>query len=140
MRVDKMTMANSVEARVPFLDHELVQFALALPPDLKVRGNSGKYLLKRAVSGLLPPEIVNRPKQGFSAPVSEWFQGELGHKAQREIRKSSLAERGLLDYDALDRLWAAHRAGRGNWAFQLWNVYNASAWHDHWLAGRAPAA
>jgi asparagine synthase (glutamine-hydrolysing) len=137
MRVDKMTMANSVEARVPFLDHELVEFALALPPELKVRGGSGKYLLKRAVSGLLPAEIVNRPKQGFSAPVNEWFQGELGRRAQREIRESSLAERGLLDYDALDRLWDAHRAGRGNWAFQLWNIYNVSAWHDHWVAGRA---
>jgi asparagine synthase (glutamine-hydrolysing) len=137
MRVDKMTMANSVEARVPFLDHELVQFALALPPEMKVRGGSGKYLLRKAVSGLLPPEIVNRPKQGFSAPVSEWFQGDLGRRAQREIRDSSLAERGLLDYEAIDDLWAAHRAGRGDWAFQLWNVYNVSVWHDLWVAGRA---
>jgi asparagine synthase (glutamine-hydrolysing) len=137
MRVDKMTMANSVEARVPFLDHELVQFAVALPPEMKVRGRSGKYLLKRTVAGLLPDEIVNRPKQGFSAPVSEWFRGELGRRAQQEIRGSSLAERGLLDYEAIDDLWRAHRAGRGDWAFQLWNVYNVSAWHDLWVAGRA---
>src|SRR5205807_3661624 len=67
MRVDKMTMASSVEARVPFLDHELVRFALALPPELKVRGRNGKYLLKKAVRGLLPDEVVDRPKQGFSA-------------------------------------------------------------------------
>jgi asparagine synthase (glutamine-hydrolysing) len=139
MRVDKMTMANSVEARVPFLDHELVQFALALPPEMKVRGGSGKYLLKKAVSGLLPAEIVNRPKQGFSAPVSEWFRGDLGARAHRQIRESSLAERGLLDYEALDGLWAAHRSGKADWAFQLWNVYNVSVWHDLWIAGRAPA-
>ena len=79
---------------------------------------------------------MNRPKQGFSAPVSEWFREELGERARREIRNSSLAERGLLDYDAIDELWRAHRAGRGDWAFQLWNIYNVSAWHDYWIAGR----
>jgi len=139
MRVDKMTMGNSVEARVPFLDSELVEFAIALPPEMKVRDGQGKYLLKKAVSGLLPAEIVNRPKQGFSAPVSEWFREELGERARKEIRNSSLAERGLLDYDAIDDLWRAHRAGRGEWAFQLWNIYNVSAWHDYWIAGRVPA-
>ena len=139
MRVDKMTMRNSVEARVPFLDADLVEFAIALPPEMKVRNGEGKYLLKRAVSGLLPPEIVARPKQGFSAPVSEWFREGLGERARREIRNSSLAKRGLLDYDAIDDLWRAHRSGRGDWAFQLWNIYNVSAWHDYWIAGRVPA-
>ena len=116
----------------------LVEFALALPPEMKVRGGSGKYLLKKAVAGVLPAEIVNRPKQGFSAPVSEWFREDLGERARREIRESSLAECGLLDYEAIDGLWRAHRAGRGDWAFQLWNIYNVSAWHDHWVAGRIP--
>jgi asparagine synthase (glutamine-hydrolysing) len=139
MRVDKMTMANSVEARVPFLDQDVVEFAMALPPRLRATRTSGKVLLKRAVSRLLPRDIVERPKQGFVAPVEEWFRGELGEKAQREIRRSSLAERGLLDYDAIDRLWARHRAGRGNWALQLWSIYNVSVWHDLWVAGRTPA-
>lgn len=139
MRVDKMTMANSVEARVPFLDRRLVEFALALPPELKVRNGEGKYLLKRAVAPLLPTEIVQRPKQGFSAPVSEWFRGGLGERASRAIRESSLAERGLLDYEQVDRLWDAHRSGRGDWAFQLWNLYNVSVWHDLWVARRTPA-
>jgi len=137
MRVDKMTMATSVEARVPFLDHEVVEFAMALPPEMKVRNGTGKYLLKKAVSELLPHDIVYRRKQGFGAPVAEWFKGALGHRAQREIRESSLAERGLLDYDELDRMWDAHRAGPVNWAFHLWNIYNVSVWHDYWVAGRA---
>jgi asparagine synthase (glutamine-hydrolysing) len=136
MRVDKMTMATSVEARVPFLDHELVEFALALPMDMKVRGGVGKWLLKQTVDGLLPSNIVNRKKQGFGAPVAEWFRGDLGVRAQREIRNSSLAERGLLDYARIDELWDAHRSGRMDWSFQLWNLYNVSAWHDHWVAGR----
>ena len=133
MRVDKMTMATSVEARVPFLDHELVEFVLALPPELKVRGNTGKYILKRAVSDLLPRGIVDRPKQGFGAPVAEWFRGDLGVRAQQWIRESSLAERGLLDYQEVDRLWESHRGG-ANWAMQLWNLLNVSLWHDHWVA------
>jgi asparagine synthase (glutamine-hydrolysing) len=139
MRVDKMTMATSVEARVPFLDHELVEFAMALPPKMKVRDGTGKYLLKKAVDGLLPHHIVYRKKQGFGAPVAEWFKGDLGRRAQREIRESSLAERGLLDYDHIDSLWDAHRAGPVNWGFHLWNLYNVSAWHDYWIAGRALA-
>jgi asparagine synthase (glutamine-hydrolysing) len=135
MRVDKMTMATSVEARVPFLDHELVQFAISLPERYKVRDGVGKHLLKTAVDGLVDPDLVWRRKQGFGAPVSEWFRADLGEKAQREIRGSALAERGLIDYDHVDELWAAHRAGQ-EWSFQLWNLYNVSAWYDHWVAGR----
>jgi asparagine synthase (glutamine-hydrolysing) len=134
MRVDKMTMATSVEARVPFLDHELVQFAISLPERYKVRDGVGKHLLKTAVDGLVDPDLVWRRKQGFGAPVSEWFRADLGEKAQREIRGSALAERGLIDYDHVDELWAAHRAGQ-EWSFQLWNLYNVSAWYDHWVAG-----
>jgi asparagine synthase (glutamine-hydrolysing) len=137
MRVDKMTMATSLEARVPFLDHELVEFAMALPPDMKIRDGVGKYLLKKAVAAsLLPKHIVYRPKQGFAAPVAEWFKGELGYTAQRRIRNSALAQRELLDYNEVDRMWNAHRRGPVNWAFHLWNLYNVSAWYDYWIAGR----
>jgi asparagine synthase (glutamine-hydrolysing) len=137
MRVDKMTMATSVEARVPFLDHELVEFAIALPPEMKVRRGMGKYLLKKAVSrSLLPEHIVYRKKQGFGAPVAEWFQGELGERAQQQINGSALRERELLDYAQVDRMWKAHRRGPVNWAFHLWTLYNVSAWYDYWVAGR----
>ena len=139
MRVDKMTMATSVEARVPFLDHELVEFAMALPRSAKVQGSVGKALLKRAVRPIVGADVVDRPKQGFGAPVSEWFRGPLGDRAQELIKRSSLAERGLLDYDVIDELWTAHRGG-ANWGMHLWNVLNASAWHDQWIAQRESAA
>jgi asparagine synthase (glutamine-hydrolysing) len=136
MRVDKMTMATSVEARVPFLDHEVVEFAMALPPEMKVRRGLGKYLLKKAVGGpILPSHIAYRRKQGFGAPVAEWFRGELGRRAQQQINASALRDRGLLDYDEINRIWEAHRHGPVNWAFQLWNIYNVSAWYDYWVAG-----
>jgi asparagine synthase (glutamine-hydrolysing) len=137
MRVDKMTMATSVEARVPFLDHELVEFAIALPPEMKVRNGVGKYLLKRAVSrSLLPGHIVYRKKQGFGAPVAEWFRSDLGFRAQDAIERSALRELGLLDYAEIARMWDGHRRGPVNWAFHLWNLYNVSAWYDYWVAGR----
>jgi asparagine synthase (glutamine-hydrolysing) len=124
---------------VPFLDHDLVEFAIALPPRMKVRDGVGKYILKRAAERWLPHDVIYRPKQGFGAPVAEWFRGELGVRAQREIRESSLAERGLLDLDYLDQLWEAHRRGPANWGLHLWTIYNVSAWHDYWVAGRVLA-
>lgn len=136
MRVDKMTMASSVEARVPFLDHDLVEFAFALPDRAKVREGEGKWLLKKAVEGLLPNDLIYRTKQGFGAPVAEWFQGDFGRRSQAQIRDSSLAELGLIDLDYVDRLWESHRSGHGQWSFQLWNLLNVAAWHDLWVAGR----
>jgi asparagine synthase (glutamine-hydrolysing) len=139
MRLDKITMASSVEGREPFLDHHVVEFALALPPAMKYRRGVGKYVLKRAMTGVLPDAVLSRPKQGFGTPMEEWLRGEFGLEAQDVIRRSSLAERGLLNYDRIDAMFAAHRAGRGDWHKHLWNLYSVSAWHDRWIAGRPPA-
>jgi asparagine synthase (glutamine-hydrolysing) len=137
MRFDRLTMANSVEGREPFLDHELVEFAMALPPEMKHRNGSGKYILREAVRDFLPSEILARKKQGFGTPMREWLRGEFGREAQRQVRESSLADRNLLDQSRIDRLFEAHRAGRGDWSPHLWNLYSVSAWHDRWIAGHA---
>lgn len=139
MQLDRMTMANSVEGREPFLDHALVEFALALPPHMKVRGSQRKHALKRVAAPLLPHATVHRRKQGFGTPMAEWLAGPFGERVQRAVRESSLAERGLLDLDRIDLLFAAHRSGRGDWSKHLWNVHTLSAWHDRWIAGRALA-
>ena len=137
MRVDKMTMATSVEARVPFLDHELVEFALALPPEMKVRDGVGKYLLKKAVAGsILPSTSSTGPSRGSGLRSPSGSEEELGRRAQAQINSSALRERDLLDYEEIDRMWEAHRRGPVNWAFHLWNIYNVSAWYDYWVAGR----
>jgi asparagine synthase (glutamine-hydrolysing) len=140
MRVDKMTMAASVEARVPFLDHKLVEFAMALPPEMKVRGSDGKHVLRRAVGHLLPPGTSHRPKQGFSAPVSEWFRGPVGEQARAAMATSSLRDAGILNWNEVERLWSAHRARHGDWGVQLWTLYTAAVWYDAWIAGRSPTA
>jgi asparagine synthase (glutamine-hydrolysing) len=142
MRLDKIAMASSVEGREPFLDHEVVEFALALPPRLKYRDGVGKWAVREAMRDALPANVVDRPKQGFGTPMEEWLRGDFGRVAHEAVRGSSLAERGVLDYAQVDRLFAAHRAGRGDWSKHLWTLYSASAWHDRWVAGRqveAPA-
>ena len=78
MRLDKVTMANSVEGREPFLDHRLVELAIALPPHLKHRDGVGKWILRQAMRGILPDEIIDRPKQGFGTPMEEWLRGPFG--------------------------------------------------------------
>jgi len=138
MRLDKIAMANSVEGREPFLDQHVVEFAFALPPAMKHRDGVGKYVLRRAMAGLLPDDVLTRPKQGFGTPMEEWLRGPFGIQVQHSIRRSSLADRGLLDYQRIDELFAAHRAGRGDWHKHLWNLYNVSAWHDRWIARRPP--
>jgi asparagine synthase (glutamine-hydrolysing) len=137
MRVDKITMASSVEARVPYLDHALVELTLRLPTDLKIRGGRTKYLLKKAMTGILPDEIIHRPKQGFAAPVSEWLRGELYGPALAAVMQSRLREENLLDYDHVQRLFEAHRASSRDHSWHLWTLYNVSRWFDHWIAREA---
>ena len=139
MRVDKLTMANSVEARVPFLDHQLVELAMSIPREEKIRDGVGKHVLKRAVSDLLPPEIVWRPKQGFGAPVSQWFRGPLGARLEERLGASALNELGYVDRDAVSEVLDIHRRGRADRSFQLWNILNLAEWVDHWIAGSEPA-
>jgi asparagine synthase (glutamine-hydrolysing) len=136
MRMDRVTMACSVEGRDPFLDHRLVEFVLALPGRLKYRQGVGKVVLKNAVRHLLPPEVTTRKKQGFGTPAKEWLRGPFGLEAQRAVRASSLTERHLLDYSVVDRLFAEHQAGSADWSYHLWNLYNISRWYDYWIAGR----
>lgn len=136
MRLDRLTMANSIEGREPFLDHRLVEFALALPPRMKFRDGVGKWILRTAMRGILPDEIIDRPKQGFGTPMEEWLRGSFGAQAQAVVRGSTLRERGLLNYEEIDRMFEAHRSGRGDWSKHLWNLYAVSVWHDNWIAGR----
>jgi len=136
MRLDRIAMASSVEGREPFLDHHLVEFAMALPPHMKHRRREGgKYILRRAVRDLLPEAVLNRPKQGFGTPMDSWLRGPFGDRAREVVRSSGLVREGLIDGDRADALFRSHLAG-GDWSYHLWNVYNAAAWYDHWIAGR----
>ena len=133
MRVDKITMATSVEARVPFLDHHLIEYVLGIPREMKVVGSSGKHILKQALESILPHDLLYSRKRGFGAPVREWFRQELGPWFDSHLMNSTLKRRGLLDYDFIDQMLDQHRRGARDWGFQLWGLLNLSLWYERWI-------
>jgi asparagine synthase (glutamine-hydrolysing) len=133
MRVDKITMATSVEARVPFLDHHLVEFALGLPRALKVEGTSGKHILKRSLEEILPRDLLYERKRGFGAPVREWFREGLGGWFDEHLMNGTMRKRDLLDYSFVSRMLQEHRAKTRDWGFHLWALLNLSLWYERWI-------
>ena len=137
MRVDKMTMATSVEARVPFLDHKLVEFAMGIPRQLKYRDGQTKHILKRALEGIVPDRIIKSEKRGFGVPLDEWMLDRLGSFVEQSLFDSSLSRRELFDYGYIRQLLDAHRTRRANNSFFLWSLLNLSLWYDNWIEGHA---
>jgi asparagine synthase (glutamine-hydrolysing) len=136
MRVDKLTMATSIEARVPFLDHRLVELAMSIPQNLKYHDGTTKYILKRALRGVVPDYVIERKKKGFGTPINAWLLDRLGRFFEHSLFNSALRKRGLFDYGYIERILREHRAGRANYAFFLWCLLNLSLWYDQWIEGR----
>ena len=134
MRVDKITMATSVEARVPFLDHHLIEYAMGLPRSLKVKGATGKHILKRALESVLPKDVLYQPKRGFGAPTREWFRGPEGDSLIQQLLNSSIRKRNFFDYGFIQRLADEHRCEQHDWSANLWCLLNLSVWYDRWIA------
>ncbi|PYS24288.1 MAG: asparagine synthase (glutamine-hydrolyzing) [Acidobacteria bacterium] len=133
MRVDKITMATSVEARVPFLDHHLIEYAMNLPRELKVKGNTGKHILKRALESILPADVLYKPKRGFGAPVREWFRGAEGDELVALLLNSTMRRRNFFDYEFIARMADEHRREVRDWSANLWALLNLSVWYDRWI-------
>jgi asparagine synthase (glutamine-hydrolysing) len=133
MRVDKITMANSIEARVPFLDHKLVEFAMTIPRHMKYRNGETKWILKQALRNVIPERVLQRKKQGFGVPINHWMVNQLGDFVEASLLNSSLRRRQLFDYDFIQGLLNQHRAGKANYSFYLWSLLNLSLWHDQWI-------
>ena len=135
MRVDKIGMSTSLEARVPFLDHKLVEFSMDIPMEYKIKNGEPKYLLKKAVEGLIPHKIIYRKKMGFGAPMSEWLKGDFGEYVSHAILKSGLMKRGFFNIDYIERLIKAHRNGQRDCSLYIWTLFNLTAWYDYWVDG-----
>lgn len=133
-KVDRMSMAHSLEARVPLLDHRVVEFAAALPPEWKIRNGERKWIFKRLARRLLPHEVLDRPKQGFSLPVGEWFRGPLSGLLDDLLRPGAAAL-PYLHAPTVKRLVEEHRSGRREHAYTLWRL----AMLERWLSDRADA-
>jgi asparagine synthase (glutamine-hydrolysing) len=127
-RLDRSSMAHSLEARVPFLTHSFVDWALTVPADLKLRGGTGKYLLRRAIEPLLPKRALSRTKLGFQMPLADWFVGGFNDFARDAWRSSGAADAGFLDSREVDKLFDEHRAGLANHGRLLYAIAMFSCW------------
>ncbi len=133
VKVDIATMAVSLEARSPFLDHHVMEFAASLPERLKLRGLTTKYLLKRVLKKLLPAENLNRRKMGFGVPIGHWFRGEMKEFVRARLLSEKFAGRGLFKAGAVARLVAEHTEGRRDHSAQLWTLLMLELWFERFI-------
>lgn len=128
LRGDKLTMANSLEARVPLLDHKLVEFAAALPASMKLRGSQRKYLLKQVARRILPAEIIDRKKQGFPIPIERWLRKEAKPLMQDLLSTETLTRRGMFEPKVVERLQREHSTGYADHSTELWGLMSLEMW------------
>lgn len=134
VKVDRMTMAHGLEARVPFLDHELVEFAATLPPHYKLRNGVGKYILRQVMANKLPAVTLNRKKEGFNIPVAKWLRGELSELLHDTLTPQNLNAVGVWKVDAIQKMLGDHRQKKQDYGYQLWGLLTFMIWWEQFAA------
>ena len=137
MKQDQMSMAASIESRVPFLDHKLAEFTARLPQKMKLRGRETKWILKRAMKNILPPEIIERPKMGFPVPLGNWLRGPFRQVVDEYVLSERARRRGLFREDAVRRLVVGHMRGDDH-SSRLFRLINLEIWHRIFIDGERP--
>ena len=138
-KVDRASMACSLEARAPFLDYTFVEFVNSIPFHLKLKGLKTKYILKKAMQNKLPPEILGRRKKGFGIPVGHWFRHELRSLLLDTLSESRIRRQGIFNAAEVARLVDEHLRGVKDNRKQLWTLFIFQLWHEHYGAASAPA-
>jgi asparagine synthase (glutamine-hydrolysing) len=136
MKQDQMSMASSIESRVPFLDHEFVEFSTRVPARLKVQNHEAKYIVKRAVEGLLPRDIIYRKKMGFPTPIRQWLLDARADRLYDILRARDGLLAAYIDSTVLDRLLDRHRSGQEDATDRIWRLLNLQIWGDLFLTGK----
>jgi asparagine synthase (glutamine-hydrolysing) len=139
-KVDRMSMAHSIESRVPLLDNEVIAFASALPASMKIKDGRRKHVLKEVAATLLPAEILNRPKQGFGVPLGTWFRGNLRELFADTLLSSAALQRGYFQPAFVNRLVTEHLAGTRDHTLRLWQLVVFERWNREYVDGRSSAA
>jgi asparagine synthase (glutamine-hydrolysing) len=136
MRVDKMAMATSVEARVPFLDFRLVEYSFKIDSKIKIKNNTTKYILKKAVEGIIPNEIIYRKKQGFAAPMNYWLRNKLSDFTKNYLLNSRIHKLDLFNKEFIKFLIESPLSNRYDFVQNTWNLLNLFMWYDYWFEGK----
>jgi asparagine synthase (glutamine-hydrolysing) len=133
VKMDIATMANSLEGRSPFLDHKLMEFTATIPWQLKLKGTTTKYILRKALTKLLPSRILHRKKAGFSVPISNWLRHELRDFAQQTLLDKRCTQRGYFNPESIKKLLEQHLSGHYDHGFRLWTLLNLELWHQTFI-------
>jgi asparagine synthase (glutamine-hydrolysing) len=136
VKVDRAAMSASLETRTPYLDHRVVEFALRLPVQMKIREGQGKWLLRRVLYRHVPRDLIERPKMGFAVPLRHWLRGELRDWAENLLAPARLRSEGYLDPKPIQQAWREHLGGQRDHSEKLWVILTFQAWLDRWMSER----
>lgn len=126
-------MATSLEARVPLLDHKLIEFVTRIPSELKLKNLETKYIFRKAVRGLVPDEILDRPKQGFGVPIGEWINRQLRERIHSDLSDARALQRGYFEKSYIQTLLDEHRRNRRDHSHALWLLWMLELWHRQFM-------
>jgi asparagine synthase (glutamine-hydrolysing) len=132
-KVDLMSMKNALEVRVPFLDHRLVEFVFQLPGNLKLKGRTGKYILREAFKDILPPILLKRAKQGFEMPISQWLKSDLKFLIHEYLAREKIERQGIFHYHPIEKLIRDLFSNRSDTSWHIWNLIVFQAWYSRYF-------